>query len=172
MEMGKSKTVERLLSFFSNEIKTSIDSFVTDANLYKFINFHSKNEVNNVFGNSIQEVLSSLSEEELLDLRAYTGYQFRNINNILRNTWNYEENGLLSDEIRIQCRFLAEKISKIINKYKTPNINFVTYRGNDILAFRNYGIKKLLELEKLKGNYLYEEGFTSTSLIEETSYFK
>lgn len=171
MEVGKSKIVERLLKFCSAETRANIDDFVTGANFSQFTTFQSQNEVNNVFNESIQEFLSSLSEQELLDLRTYTGYQFRNINNILRNTWNYEENGVLNDEIKIKYMLLAEKISRIISKYKAPNINFVTYRGTDIFAFKNYGIKELADLEKLKGNYLYEEGFTSTSLIEENSYF-
>lgn len=70
-----------------------------------------------------------LTDIELMDLRSYTGYNFKNINAILRGNWNYEENGLLNQEVEAKYRSLARNIENIIDKFLKPDTNFVVFRG-------------------------------------------
>lgn len=66
---------------------------------------------------------------------------------------------------------IANQISEIVNKYSLSNINFISYRGVSIDAFSGYGISNISELSNLSGNFMYEQGFTSTSMLKDTSYF-
>ena len=70
-----------------------------------------------------------LTDIELMDLRSYTGYNFKNINAILRGNWNYEENGLLNQEVEAKYRSLARNIENITDKFPKLDTNFVVFRG-------------------------------------------
>ena len=57
---------------------------------------------------------------------------------------------------------------------KVPNSlpsNIRTYRGVGISSFKDYNISNIAELENLRGQYYYESGFTSTSLLRDRSFF-
>ena len=112
-----------------------------------------------------------LTDIELMDLRSYTGYNFKNINAILRGNWNYEENGLLNQEVEAKYRSLARNIENIIDKFLKPDTNFVVFRGVEANYFSKCGITSLNELASMKDKFIYEEGFTSTSILKDTSYF-
>ena len=96
---------------------------------------------------------------------------FKNINAILRGNWNYEENGLLNQEVEAKYRSLARNIENIIDKFLKPDTNFVVFRGVEANYFSKYGITSLNELASMKDKFIYEEGFTSTSILKDTSYF-
>lgn len=119
----------------------------------------------------LNRFISELSSEELLILRSYTGYNYKNINAILRNNWNYDEHGLLNDEIKAKFLELANELKKIIDKFPTIDMDFYAYRGVDLEVLKKFEIKSLEDLMYLKGKYMYEEGFTSTSIAKESSYF-
>ena len=90
----------------------------------------------------------------------------------LRNNWNYEVNGLLTKERKEEYLALAERMRTIFYKVASLEVGIKTYRGVSIEAFRSYQIHNLNELVYLKDKYLYEEGFTSTSLIKEKSFYQ
>jgi len=170
MTVGENRTTNMFLRILGNESLNNINDYVNDISKRDFVVLTSLEQINNLFGESYKKFLNSLSYDEINDLRVYTGYNYKNINALLRNNWNYEENGLLTEERKREFLILASKIKKILCKFETPNLNFVSFRGTTINSFSNYGISELSQLESLKGKFLYEEGFTSTSILEQTSY--
>ena len=60
----------------------------------------------------------------------------------------------------------------LLKKFSSTKSQFKTYRGTTIREFKKYGITTLEDLLSLTNQYLYDTGFTSTSLQEDTSYFK
>ena len=171
MEIGQSRTTNMILRMLGEETCKNIDDYVREVSSRNFVSFYSEDDVNKVFGDKFYEFLLSLSEEELMDLRTWSSYNFSNINSILRGNWTYEQNGILTDDKRNEYKFLADRISLLFNKFNGINVDFITYRGTTLDSFKNYGINELSQLKCLKGKYLYEQGFTSTSLGEETCYF-
>ena len=169
-EIGISKNVRRIFKFLDDNTKRNIDEYIKYAMTRNYSFFNCKEDFENIFS-FIDEYLESISEDNLLEIRSYTGYNFRNINNILRGTWNYDENGLLTDEIKNNNLHAADVISKEIAKFPHPQANFVTYRGSNIKGFHKYGITELSDLKNLKDKFLYEEGFTSTSFMENSCFF-
>lgn len=123
------------------------------------------------FAQVLSAFREKLTEEDYLILRSYTGFNYKNINAVLRNSWNYEENGLLNDVVKEKYWNLSKEISQLIDKFPPSQNPFVTFRGTTLKEFSKYGITSLEDLILLKGQYLYENGFTSTSLKETTSYF-
>ena len=172
MEKGESRIVNSLFKFLTNDVKEDMEIYVNESIVNEYINFESSNIVYNMFSKSISEFVDSLTADELLDLRSYTGYNFKNINAILRNNWTYDENGILTDEVKKKFLALAEKIKNILKKFKVPNFGFITYRGTTLSSFKEYGIEEISDLEYLKGKYMYEKGFTSTSILESECYYK
>lgn len=171
MEIGYSKMTDTILKFINNETKYEMEEFIKEVSKQKFLDIKTEEELKNIFDDNISTFLNNITQDELLDLRTYTGYSFKNINAILRNTWNYEENGRLTEEEIKKYRTLSENISSILNKFPSLPYNFMTYRGTTIDSFSKYGINLISDLESLKGKYIYEQGFTSTSVIEDTCYF-
>lgn len=171
MEIGKSRSVNGLLRLLDDNVKNNMDNYVLDVCSSKFNKMESIDDINNFFGHSLNEYVDSLTEDERMILRSWTGYNFRNINAILRRNWNYDVNGRLTDDKNIYYRKLADLISKIIGKFQNPNLNFITYRGVSIDSFYSYGIRNLSDFTNLINNFIYEEGFASSSLLSESSYF-
>lgn len=154
-----------VLSCVDEDSKREMNEYLNGIDEAKYESFTDISQINNFIGDN------SLSEAELLDLRSYTGYNFKCINAILRNTWTYEENGLLNEEVKNKYLTLANNISNIISNASGLNTEFKAYRGTNVNAFKDYGINSIQELAALKGEFMYEKGFTSTSLIENNSYF-
>ena len=126
MEIGKSRSVNGLLRLLDDNVKNNMDNYVLDVCSSKFNKMESIDDINNFFGHSLNEYVDSLTEDERMILRSWTGYNFRNINAILRRNWNYDVNGRLTDDKNIYYRKLADLISKIIGKFQNPNLNFIT----------------------------------------------
>lgn len=140
-----------------------MEKLATECNKDSFYEFNNRDEI-------ISSLGVSLNEDDLLDVRLYTGTIFKDINNALRGTWNYEENGHI-DRMN-EAINKGRNASKIIHNNPHLPINFKTYRGVTIDAFKQYGILKLEDLPSLVGKYIYELGFTSTSLLRDKSFFK
>lgn len=172
MEVGKSRTSNIVLNLLSENIKDNMEKYITEVLGQNIKGFKNIEEINNSFSDKIEQFLSTLNEDELLDLRNYTGYNFKFINAILRGTWNYEEHGLLNEENKYKYMSLADRIKKILYKFPKSENNFVTYRGTTINNFKDYGISDIKDLKYLIGNYMFEQGFLSTSILEDSSYFK
>lgn len=171
MELGESRTTNMVLKMLGPDIRNEIDNYINDVCSRDFMVMNDIEQVRKIFDVSIEEFLSSLSEEELLDLRTYTGYNFKNINSILRGNWNYENNGVLTPEKKEEFRRISDSVKKVLGKFNMPQINFITFRGTTLDSFSGYGISELSQLESLEGKFLYDQGFTSTSILEDTCYY-
>ena len=172
MEQGESRVTNMVLKMLDDEVRNKIDNYVNDVRCRKFTVMESIDQVKELFDESLENFLGGLSEEELLNLRSYTGYNFWNINAILRNNWIYDTNGVLTSDKVETYREIAETISSVLDKFSSPSIDFVAFRGTTIDAFSSYGIKELSDFKTLQDKYLYEQGFVSTSVLEGSSYFK
>lgn len=155
----------------SNEIRTEINDYVNEVYSRDFVVMKSSDDIDNLFKDANDSFLSCLSQEELIDLRSYTGYNFRNINAILRENWTYDVNGKLSQSKIDEYKNLSNNISDILSKFNMPSFDFITFRGTTIKSFNSYGINTIDDLKSLKGKFLYEQGFISTSLLEDSCYF-
>ena len=49
--------------------------------------------------------------------------------------------------------------------------NIKVYRGVTLDSFKSYGVNSISDLKSMVGQFFYERGFTSTSLIRESSAF-
>lgn len=149
------------------ELKTYTNEVLKE----EFLEFTSEDQVNETLSEIVREYIETLSIAELGDLRYYTGYDYRYINNTMRGKWNYEENGLLTSEKKAYYRNLGESIYNIINKFPSLNMNIKSYRGVSIKAFYDYGITSLEDLTFMENQYFYESAFSSTSLLKANSYY-
>ena len=170
--IGESRITNSILRMMGEESRKEIDNYLEHMSSKDFLIVNSMEMINNIFGESIDNFLMSLSEEELMDLRTWSSYNFSNINAILRNNWTYEKNGLLTEDKKNELRELAGRISRIFAKYNSPQVDFIAFRGTTIGSFKDYGITDLSQLENLEGKFLYEQGFTSASMMESSCYFK
>ena len=161
MEIGYSSSTKLLMRYLSEEAKNEINRYVEE---------HRNNEpIEYNFQKDTDEFERNLTDDEYMTIRLYTGTNYKNINAVFRNTWNYEDNGDSSK--KDYYKKLGEDISNVIDKYPELKNNIKTFRGTSLREFKKYGVTSLDALKQLEGNYLYEEGFTSTSLEEDTSFF-
>ena len=160
----KTSLQTRIIEKSLDEItKREIDMLTKEAATY---NYQSQR-----FESILTDFSKQLTEDELITLRSYTGYNYKKINAILRNNWNYEEHGRRTDEEVSKLKKDITVIDNIMDKFPTNNNAFIIYRGTTISEFKKYGITSLDELTYLIGSFIYEEGYTSTSLNKEESYF-
>ena len=171
MMIGESKITKMVLNMFDENVIDEINNYVDDVSSRNFVVMNSLDDINNLFIEAVDSFLVSLTEEEMINLRSYTRYNFKNINAILRGNWTYDVNGMLNQSKVNELRSLSLNISDVLSKFKIPAFNFVTFRGTTIKSFYDYGIKNVEDLKYLKGKYLYEQGFISTSLLEDSCYF-
>lgn len=170
MIIGESRVTNMVLRMLGNDTRYEIDNYVNDVCSRDFLVMQSIEQVNGMFGKSMDNFLASLSEDDLLNLRTWSGFNYVNINAILRGNWTYEKNGILTDEKANEFKKLSNMISNLISKFSKPNLDFITFRGTTISSFASYGINELSQLENLVGKFLYEQGFTSTSLLVDSSF--
>lgn len=123
------------------------------------------------FSSDIMLFLPRISEEQLLTLKGYSGLNSKKINALLRDNWNYEEHGLKRKEDEQRINEDISIIDELIDLYPSTKKAFISYRGTTLDSFKKYGIEDIDSLIYLKGKYLYEEGYTSTSIDEKESYF-
>lgn len=172
MKQGKSRKSNLVLNLLDIETRNEMEEFVKNHISQEFDEIKDSQNLNIILKENINAFLRELTDEDLMSLRSYTGYNFKNINAILRGKWSYEENGKLTEEIQNNFLNISKKISTIIQKFPNIPFNFITFRGTTLDTFNEYGISELKELISLKNNYIYESGFTSTSIIEDCCYFK
>ena len=164
MEKGMSYDTKLLNKYLDNDTKDQIELLLLEV--------ASTIDKTPDFTDAIDIFYQETTQFDIDDIRRYTGYDYKSINAVLRDNWNYEQNGLKTEEKIKELRELSNRISNLICKFsKTPS-QFKTYRGTTIKEFKKYGIKTLEELFNLSNKFLYNTGFTSTSLDEESSYFK
>ena len=164
MEKGKSRDTCLISKYLDKDTKDEIDLLVTEASL--------KDNQTPDFEEDIIDFFKETTHIDIEDIRRYTGYDYKSINAVLRDNWTYEENGIKTEKKTTELRKLSERISSLIEKFSSTKSQFKTYRGTTIREFKKYGINTLEDLLSLTNQYLYDTGFTSTSLQEDTSYFK
>ena len=167
MEKGQSIMSQLVLKTIEDN-QDEIDDLVLENKQIEIKNI-PKDKINNYFKKGFNKL--KLSKTDYLILRNYTGFNFKGINGLLRNKWNTKFNGQLNEEKEYRFRSNADNISYLIKKFPKNKKAFKVYRGVTIDAFKDYGIEKIKDLVYLKDNYIFEQGFTSTSLIRDTSYF-
>lgn len=164
MEKGKSRDTCLISKYLDKDTKDEIDLLVMEASL--------KDNQTPDFEEDIIDFFKETTHIDIEDIRRYTGYDYKSINAVLRDNWTYEENGIKTEKKTTELRKLSERISSLIEKFSSTKSQFKTYRGTTIREFKKYGINTLEDLLSLTNQYLYDTGFTSTSLQEDTSYFK
>lgn len=167
MDKGNSIMTQILLNSIEDK-KDTINKLIKDNNNLN-INNIPEDKISIFFQKGFNKL--RLSKVDYLILRNYTGFNFKGINSILRNKWTYANNGILSKEKEYRFRENAEDISELINEFPKNRKSFKVYRGVTIDAFKDYGINKIEDIIYLKDKFIFEQGFTSTSLLRETSYF-
>lgn len=172
MDKGISLTTKFLLRQLDQETLDSLEFYVGEMNDREFLTCSSAEEVENYFGDKVDEYIESLSSDDMASLREYTGYFFRFINNVMRGKWNYQENGELTREKQSRYLESGQSVKRLIHKFPKLNTNFKTYRGVSLRAFQDYGITQLEDLVHMQGKYLYEKGFSSTSVVRSHSFFE
>ena len=171
MEKGTSELTRFLLRTIGKDKQYEIDIFVSDAINKEYLEFNSEAQVSEIFGELAAEFSYNLTYEEALNLRTYTGFSYKEINAILRDNWNYEQHGLLTQEKKSEYGKTAEEVEKLLFKFPSLDKNIKTYRGVTLAQFREYGITSLDDLSSIEGKYFYDAGFTSTSLVRQNSLF-
>ncbi len=117
-----------------------------------------------------QEVDTSLSQREKDSILQYSGYRYAWINSVERGFWDYEKLGRKTPEAEKEIRSTANAIDMAIMKSPAPKQSFTTFRGTNLDGFRDYGIESLSDLVKMKGQFMLERGFASTSMLSERSF--
>ena len=169
--MDGNKTVNLILKYIGNEKLSEINDFASEVNKREFIEFSSLEEVKAFFIDYLADFYNNNSIRDIDNIRAYTGIAFRRFNSVLRGIWNYDTNGLLTDEMKNKYLDYADKLSECIERLSTLPTNIKTYRGVSLDSFKDYGISSLEDLKSLENKYYYESGFTSTSLVRDKSFF-
>ena len=171
MEKGTNYNVTYLLRYIGIQKQEELKMYIKEMLSQNYQQFTSISQIDKTFNDFIRVYLNKLSLSDIAALRGYTGLQFRNVNAVLRNNWNYEVNGRLTSKLKEESLNIAKNIRQALNKAPEISDGIKTYRGVSIASFQSYNIFSLNDLKTLEGNYLYEEGFTSTSLIKEKSFF-
>lgn len=163
MKVGLSVSTRYILSHLEDETFREIQYLVVDT-LREDI--HQPD-----FSSQISTFEQSMTDDDFLTIRTYSGFHFRDINAVLRGSWTYHYNGEMTEEKVREARMLGEDFSNLMTKFPPVPHSFSSYRGTTIEEFKKYGISTLQDLLQIQDGFLYEEGFTSTSLEEDTCFF-
>lgn len=163
MEKGMTFETRFISNGLSEETKLEIDELVLESEREPLTVPNFEDELRNYY--------ATVKIKDGETIIRYTGYEYKFINAVLRDSWNYEEHGKYDEEKAKELRDYAEKFSSLIDIFPSTKSTFMVYRGTTIEEFKKYGVSTLEDLLSLKGKYLYEKGFTSTSLDEESSFY-
>lgn len=162
--MNENKTIKRIFRMLDEDKILLLDTFFLEHKNIKYHKFKNEEEVKSLLN------FNELNKDEEELLRIYTGYNFKNINNVLRDRWNYEANGHQSHKEKFTL--IADNMKDIIEDKKQSIGNTLAFRGTDINYFKDYGINSLNDLKKLENSYLIDQGFISTSLLEDKCFYQ
>ena len=161
--MGLSKDVKQMMKFISTDKVQAIDEFYNscfDRDYYEY-----KDEEVAMMNINVP----TLSNDDSDVFLNYSGYNFKNINNALRGRWSYEENGLADKSYYLE---IGNKMREVINNNQISIGNLKLFRGVSLDYFKDYGISSLQDMMMLRGQFLLDKGFVSTSLIESKCFYK
>lgn len=172
MEKGYSKLTKYLFRYLEEGKEEEIDIYTKDVLQREYLILENEEQVGEIFGTMASEFTFGLTYKEALSLRSYTGFSHKEINALLRDKWNYEQHGLLTDEKRNDYSRIAQEVEKTIFKFPSLDRNIRVYRGVTLAQFSDYGIYNLEDLTAMEGRYFYDSGFSSTSLIRKSSLYQ
>ena len=79
------------------------------------------------FTDELNTFYETLKFDDAVTIRRYTGYDFININAILRDNWTYDKNGRLSEDKKKELLSYAESFSSFIKNFPETKESFMTY---------------------------------------------
>ncbi len=162
MEKGYSKKTDFLFRFLDEDEINNINQYIMSDDR-DYLEYKSIDEIN--------FINSNYSEDDMAVFRSYSGYIYQYINDALNGNWDYSYDGDLNFKNR--CLEIGRELNEVLLTSKnSPYDNFKVFRGVSVSFFKEYGIDNLSELINLKNKYLFDYGFTSTSFLKDTSYFK
>lgn len=170
--MNINEKIEMIFKFMGEDTRNEVGYYLLNSKDKNYLKIQDESMIHNVFRKQLEAFLYGLNNKQVETLRSYTGYNYRFINAILRDKWTYDLNGELTKEKSDYYKSLSLEIEKIIRLFPLVNIDFKVYRGTPLSYFKDYGINNIEDLNLLVGKYIYEEGFTSTSVLEENSFFR
>ena len=171
MEYSKNRIVNQVLKYIGEYQEVEINLFINQILARNFITFENEEQINSFFKEYLDKFYTNHNIRDIQNIRNYTGYNFSNINAVLRDNWNYNMNGLLTKQKIDDIRKYTYHLGQIMDNLDSIPYNIKSYRGTSLSSFKSYGINSISDLESLNGQYLYEEGFLSTSLIRDSSFF-
>lgn len=120
----------------------------------------------------LAEINNRLTLEERSALKSYSGFRFPWINSVARGFWDTDKLGIKTPELEEEMKDTARKIISAIEKAPAPQKSFTTFRGTNLDSFRAYGVNDIADLASMKGQFMVEQGFTSTAIAEDQSFAK
>lgn len=152
--------VKDIFRWIDDKHKKNIDEFMIDSLSKEYYEVEDNDFIN-----------GNINYDDSFFLREYSGFNYKHINNALRGKWNYEENGHIDNKERFIKD--GERVFDIIeNNPSYSTQDFRVYRGVTLSYFREYGINSLDDLIRMKGQFMYDQAFVSTSIKEKDSFFK
>lgn len=164
IDIGTNRDIRSVFRMIGNDKVNAINSFCDEHNNDNYFVFSDIDQIRSIVG------CRNIDNCDVELLKVYSGYNFRNINSVLRGTWNYEENG--HESRKKEYEQLAYELKAFIDNNQNSMGSIKAYRGVELSYFKSYGINTLEDLVALNGNFLLDKGFVSTSLIEEKCFFR
>ena len=162
--IGTSKATRTVFRWISDERQNILDSFCSECGKREYTKFKDLDQA------LMFVPLPVLDSNDKLALSHYSGFSYFSLNRAAKGKWNYEENG---DTARHEeYKQYVSELSQVISNNQTSVGNISVYRGVPLKYFRDYGIESLDELEALEGKFLLDEGFASTSLVEDACFYR
>mgnify|MGYP004638317959 FL=1 len=167
---GTNFMIEDTLSYIGDRIE-EIDRYVEDLKQIEGVSFHNNQEIEESFKDLTNVFYEYLTREDVKAIEDYMMLGFKSINSILRGVWDYNKNGVLSEDIKSDAYKRSDLLHHVLVKAPTIPFPMKVYRGVDISAFYSYGLTSLEDLKYLQDKYFLELGFCSSSLLRDSSFF-
>jgi len=171
MITSNNKKLSFLLHLIGPEKISEMENYVCELLPRSYHEFQTAEEVVTFFQEPLQNFYLNHSLEDISLLRSYSGIMFRSVNSLLRNKWNYEYNGKLTEDLKLRSQKMAKDLFSLVHSFECSKLDFKVYRGCPLSSFLDYGITSMEQLLTLKDQYLYDSGFTSTSFVRSQSFF-
>lgn len=164
MEKGTSKDVARVFRMIDADEKNNIGRFCSACSFREYRTFENAEM-------ALMACDTGSYSEEVRDIfNDYSGFNYRRINASARGKWNYEKHGHSRERERFDR--IATNLREAIDDNQRSVGNIKVFRGVPLSYFSEYGIESLEDLKSLEGGFLLDKGFVSTSLVEDSCYYR
>ena len=169
MIKSKDMNTNTVLNYIGDDVLVQIEDYINGVLKRDYKIFVEDLEIDKFFEPMYEVMFNNLSYDEESTIRYYTTRAHQSINSFLRGKWNYEVSGKLTNEDKEYYKKIADEMDNIISKSKELPSDITTYRAVGINAFRGFGIYSIDDLPNLVGQYLFESGFSSTSIKRDST---